>query len=79
MHYHPTNEQLQEIHAQLMGQVQMEVFDRTPEMVTFPEKTYTKWFDYDKIRNNLVAEALENKIEDLKETKKRKTNILQSF
>ena len=26
------------------------VFDRTPDMVTFPEKAYTKWFDYDIIK-----------------------------
>jgi len=34
-------------------QVQMEVFERTPEMVTFPEKTYTKWFDYDIIKRTV--------------------------
>ena len=28
-------------------QVNIRVFERTEEMVTFPEKTYTKWFDYD--------------------------------
>lgn len=34
-------------------QAQMKVFDRTPEMVTFPEKTYTKWFDYDIIKRTV--------------------------
>ena len=29
------------------------VFDREPGNVTFPEKIYTKWFDYDKIKGTL--------------------------
>ena len=33
--------------------VQIRRFDRTPEMVTFPEKTYTKWFDYDIIKRTV--------------------------
>lgn len=36
-----------------MPKVQMKVFERTPEMVTFPEKTYTKWFDYDIIKRTV--------------------------
>ena len=33
-----------------MPEVKIRVFDRTSEMVTFPEKPYTKWFDYDIIK-----------------------------
>jgi len=33
-----------------MPDVKIRVFERTSEMVTFPEKTYTKWFDYDIIK-----------------------------
>ena len=33
--------------------VKIEVFDRTPEMVTFPEKAYTKWFDCDIIKRTV--------------------------
>ena len=29
------------------------VFDREPGNVTFPEKIYTKWFDYDRIKNTV--------------------------
>ena len=30
--------------------MKIRVFDRTSDMVTFPEKIYTKWFDYDIIK-----------------------------
>ena len=30
------------------------VFDREPGNVTFPEKIYTKWFDYDIIKNTVI-------------------------
>lgn len=33
--------------------VQMRVFPRTSDMTTFPEKIYTKWFDYDIIKNTV--------------------------
>jgi len=33
-----------------LPEVKIRVFDRTPEMATFPEKPYTKWFDYDIIK-----------------------------
>ena len=33
--------------------MKIRVFDRTPDMVTFPEKTYTKWFDYDIIKRTV--------------------------
>ena len=33
--------------------MQIRVFERTCEMVTFPEKNYTKWFDYDIIKRTV--------------------------
>lgn len=33
--------------------VSMRVFERTPDMTRFPEKEYTKWFDYDIIKNTV--------------------------
>lgn len=32
------------------AEAKIRVFDRTQEMITFPEKSYTKWFDYDIIK-----------------------------
>ena len=34
-------------------EVQMRVFERTPETGVFPKKTYTKWFDYDIIKSTV--------------------------
>lgn len=45
-------ETAQELHKS-MPQVKIRVFDRTAEMVTFPENPYTKWFDYDIIKCNV--------------------------
>jgi len=39
-----------EVEEALKPDVQIRVFEKTPEMVTFPEKAYTKWFDYDIIK-----------------------------
>lgn len=40
----------EEINEEVIPGVKIKVFDRTPEMVTFPENPYTKWFDYDIIK-----------------------------
>lgn len=29
------------------------MFEKTPDMQAFPKKTYTKWFDYDIIKNTV--------------------------
>ena len=47
------SKQLEKAEEEQLPQVQMKVFERTPEMVTFPEKTYTKWFDYDIIKRTV--------------------------
>ena len=39
--------------GEVMPDVKIRVFDRAAEMVTFPEKTYTKWFDYDIIKDTV--------------------------
>jgi len=44
------SKQTEKMGEEPIPQVTMRVFERTPEMVTFPEKTYTKWFDYDIIK-----------------------------
>ena len=33
--------------------VQMRILERTPQTSVFPKKTYTKWFDYDRINGTL--------------------------
>ena len=35
--------------------VQMRILERTPQTSVFPKKTYTKWFDYDIIKNSLTV------------------------
>lgn len=43
----------QEVQVNAGPDVQIRVFERTPEMVTFPENPYTKWFDYDIIKRTV--------------------------
>lgn len=38
---------------EIMPGVKIRVFERTSEMVTFPENPYTKWFDYDIIKRTV--------------------------
>lgn len=43
-------EKKQKSQSEPMANPRIRVFDRSSEMVTFPEKAYTKWFDYDIIK-----------------------------
>lgn len=42
-----------EIQSVQPAEAKIRVFDRTSEKVTFPEKNYTKWFDYDIIKRTV--------------------------
>jgi tRNA(Ile)-lysidine synthase len=38
-------------------EMSMRVFEKMPDMTTFPGNPYTKWFDYDIIKNTVVMSA----------------------
>lgn len=41
------------VQAEEKPEFRFRIFEKSPEITTFPRKTYTKWFDYDIIKNTV--------------------------